>query len=502
MNNEKNIEKLLNGVRTLAIVCNQFGDTGKGKLIDFFGEWPDGIARGTGGANAGHTIQRGEKKYVFHLVPSGILYDNYGKINIIGSGTALDPRVVCEELNALEKEKLSYNNLYIALNARLVLPQHLVLDRVRESASKQGRIGTTGRGIGPVYADYYARVGLFVNDMLNTDVFVRKLRRNIKEKVMILGQYDPSVVQAVMRHEHLGRFWSAGDLFDLDAIVETYRGYGKRLAHMIEDTDSLLQEMRNRGRKILLEGTQGNLLGIDTGTYPYVTSADCSVRGLAQGVGLRERDIDLSLGIVKAFYMTRVGEGPFPTEIGGEQSAEWCADSTINKKSEAELYPLVDVNDPDPFHQGIGIRKAGNEYGATTGRPRRTGWLDLPFLRYSIRHTGPNVALTKLDVLDKCQEIKICTEYVYRGPDYRWGKRVFRKGDILPVAIPDCNLMAYCHPLYESFYGWQQSIRHAKTYGELPQKLRELIGFVRYRALVDIKIVSVGPDREQTIVVD
>src|SRR3989344_8564446 len=274
--------RLLNGVSTLAIVCTQWGDTGKGKFVDFFAEWADIIARGTGGANAGHTIVIGGKTYIFHLIPSGILYDSAGKRNIIGNGVACDPRILIEELEILTKEHMSFNNLSIAYNARLVLPQHLLMDRLRESSRDGSRIGTTGRGIGPAYVDHYARIGLTVNDMLNVDSLRRKLERNLAEKRKLLAHLDPLLIQQIMGHPHLGSgaFYHPIKFFDDDAIVEQYRTYGRILRILIRDTDKILQDAVGK-KRILLEGAQGNLLSIDFGTYPFVTASDCSVQGLA-----------------------------------------------------------------------------------------------------------------------------------------------------------------------------------------------------------------------------
>jgi adenylosuccinate synthase len=494
------IRALLNGVKTAAVIGGQFGDEGKGKFGDAFAEWADVIARGTGGANAGHTITLNEKEYIFHLIPSGILHDKDGKKNIIGSGTAFDPGVVCEELELLREEGVSYNNLRFSMNAHLVLPQHLVMDRTLEQC--EGKIGTTGRGIGPVYQDHYARMGLRLNDLLNKDEFARKLTHNLRDKRRFLKTMDPETVKAVMHHPHLrnGRFWNAAGIFDEDAIVETYMAYAQEIKVMICDTDDLLrQELRTAN--ILLEGAQATMLSVDYGTYPHVTASDCTVRGLAKGVGLPERAVDLALSVVKAFYMTRVGEGPFPTEMGGEESAVWCGTKGVNKKTELERFGQLTVNYPNHFLQGIGIRMAGNEYGATTGRPRRTGWLDLPMLRYSLQHSGPDVILTKLDVLDQCEEIKICTEYVYDGPGYQLGAEVVRNGDCFSVAVPHSHMMKHSKPIFETYPGWLRPIGHIRSYIDLPEKLRTIIEGVAQAAGFKPRIISVGRNREQTIVV-
>jgi adenylosuccinate synthase len=490
------MEKFLVGVNTLGVICTQWGDTGKGKFVDLFANWADLVARGTGGANAGHTIEADGKKFVCHLLPSGILHD---KPNIIGSGVALEPGTVLEEVAMLEKAGERCGNLRIALNAKLVLPQHVLLDRVKESSARKGKIGTTGRGMGPVYTDHVARLGLTVNDLLNKDIFARKLWRNLEDKLRVLRTYDPSLVKEVLHQEILGggKFYHPTYILDVDAIVEQYLAYGRALRPFIADTDALVREAAVAGKRILLEGAQGNMLSVDHGTYPYVTSSDCTVQGLAKGVGLRERDVDLTLGIVKAFYMTRVGEGPFPTELGGGRSAEHC--DVSNRKAEEQMGG--DLNDPDEFKQGIAIRQKGNEYGATTGRPRRTGWLDLPNLRYSKRFAGPNVILTKLDVLDGAISYKICTAYTYTGPDYVFGERTLRSGDVLKVMIPDIEVMRHCEPVYEELPGWDEEIRHVREYADLPDELRVGVDFTEEEADVNVSILSVGPDREETIFV-
>lgn len=493
---------ILDGVKTLAVVCTQWGDTGKGKFVDLFAEWADIIARGTGGANAGHTIVIGTRTHVFHLVPSGILRDGDGKANIIGSGVAFDPRVFTEELAILEQEGVSYDRLAIALNAHLVLPQHILMDRLHERSAGDARIGTTGKGIGPAYVDHYARVGLTVNDMLNPDCFAVKLKRNIAEKRRTLEHYDPELIRGIMQHEHLasGAFHQASGFLDADAIIERYCRYGRALRAMIRDTDRMLQNAVGK-KSILLEGAQGNLLSVDHGTYPYVTSSDCSVQGLARGVGILERHVDLALGITKAFYMTRVGEGPFPTELGGDESARWCNDPTTTARLETEEFAHASVNSASPFLQGIGIRRAGNEYGATTRRPRRVGWLDLPLLRYSKRYTGPEVVLSKLDVLDQCVTIRVCHCYRYTGPLYTVGQRTLMAGDVLDTAIPDPEVMRHCSPQYREFAGWQCSIGGMKTAEELPRELVRLIEYVAREARINIRMLSVGPERDQTMTI-
>lgn len=492
---------LLKGKKTIAVVCNQWGDTGKGKFVDFFGAWADIIARGTGGANAGHTIRLGDIEHIFHLIPSGILYDAKGKINIIGSGVAFDPAVVEHEMGLLKKAKCRYKNLRFSKDAHLVLPQHLLLDRVKEKRSS-GKLGTTGRGIGPAYEDHYARIGLTVNDLLNPRFFAEKFIRNLRDKRVLLAHVDRRIIKQIMQHEHLGggQFYDEKNIFNIPAIVKAYTRYGKLFKNHIIDTDAFLRKARGK-KNILLEGAQGNLLSIDHGTYPFVTASDCTIEGLAKGVGLRTRDVDMTFGIVKAPFMTRVGEGAFPTEFGGVKSAEWCNTSGVTKKTEKEKFGALTLYQTDKFKLGMAVRMAGNEYGATTGRPRRTGWLDLPLLRHSIQFSGPDIIFTKMDVMDTCKEINICVAYEYRGPKYRVGDRVLRKGDQLHIAIPDKDVIKYCQPVYKTFPGWRTSIRNIRSESALPQKLKNIISFIEKTSGVKTRIISVGPDRDETIVV-
>ncbi len=497
---KEKLDRLLRGINTAAVICSQWGDTGKGKIVDLLADWADIIARGTGADNAGHTIWVNGKKYVMHLIPSGILRDGEGKTNIIGSGVAVNPRVVLEEMAMLSEAGLSYDHLMIALNAKLILPQHILLDRLRES--KSGKIGTTGRGVGPVYADHYARQGLIVNDMLNPESFRKKLVRNLKEKMVLFKEYDAAVIQELMHHEHLekGQFFSDGiGIFDVDAIVERYAEYGRLLRDLVSDTDTFIKRVVGT-KKILLEGAQGLMLSVDYGSYPYVTSSDCSDQGLAHGVGLKDGHIDLVLNIAKAFYMTRVGGGPFPTEIGGQASADWCAEAGVTKGVEKDNYPFATVNSQQGFLQGIAIRMAGEEYGATTGRPRRTGWLDLPVMRYATRQCGENVILTKLDVLSGCETIKICGSYMYVGEPYNYGDETLESGNVLTVAIPFAEVMDHCEPVYVEYPGWCCDISGIREYDDLPEALKEIIAYIEQMAKVHVRIVSVGADRDATII--
>lgn len=488
-----------NQFKTIAIVCTQWGDTGKGKIVDLLAStWADMTFRGTGGRNAGHTIVINGQTYVFHLIPSGIL--NSEKINAIGKGVAFDPACVIEEMGILDKEGISYVKLAIALNAKLVLPCHVVLDTIRESDSGEVKIGTTGRGIGPLYIDHVGRKGLIVNDLLNKDIFAEKLRENLREKRRILATYNPELVKKIMHQEPLekGLYYDEKHTFDEEAIVSRYMEYGERLKPFITDVDKLARESLASGKRILLEGAQGHLLSIDDGTYPFVTSSDTTVHGLAKGSGLRERDVDLVLGIAK-FYITRVGGGPFPTEFGGEKSEKWCAEKTW--EDERARYPSPDLNSAQEMERGIAIRKAGGERGATTGRLRRTGRLDLPVLRYVAQSGVKDLIITKADVCAGMREIEICTEYIYDGPNMRYGQDELTAGYKITVAKPEAEIMRYCRPVYQKFPGWEGDISKIKTFTDLPAELKNILAFIEKETDAKVRIVSTGQEREASIFV-
>ena len=495
------IVDFLQGFSTISVTCNQWGDTGKGKFVDLFAEWADIIARGTGGDNCGHSIEADGKKFVFHIIPSGILRDGQGKINIIGNGTVVNPRTVINELALLAEQGCTYSNLMLAYNAKLILPTQIVMDRIKERSAGVGKIGTTGRGIGPTYTDHYSRKGLVINDLLNPEIFRQKFKAHLDEKKMILKNYDYKALKTIMHHKDLesGFYWDDEEIFAEENVVERYLQYGEILRPLIKDTDAFIRNAKERGLKILLEGAQGTLLSIDHGTTPFVTSSDCSVGGLARGAGLKESDVGLSFGIVKGLYMTRVGEGPFPTEFGGDLSAEWCGNGLNNEETERENHSASDINCSESFSQGIALRILGREYGATTGRPRRTGWLDLPLLRHALQFGGEEMIFTKLDVLDTCETIQVCTEYEYQGPDYRFGDHLYQAGDHLGIAIPDSNFLKYCAPVYQDFKGWKTSIRGIRSYQSLPDELLEILDFVISQVPGNLNIISVGPGREETI---
>lgn len=497
------MNKMLRGIRTVAVICLQFGDTGKGKIVDLLSEWADMIVRATGGANAGHSVWLNGLQYILHLIPSGILRDKDGKVNVVGSGVAIDPKRFCDELAFLQSKGVECNHLMLALNAKLTLPTQIVRDRVKEDAAGKAKIGTTGRAIGPTYGDHTTRDGLFVNDLLNPDILAAKVRENVAHSVRFLRSFDPEAVKKALQHQDLsnGIFYHSEKMFDVDAIVQQYLEYGRILAPFIRDTDAFIQQSFGK-LNILGEGAQGTLLDLDHGTYPFVTSSNCTVEGLAKGMGLNYfQRIDLALGIFKGFYMTRVGEGPFPTELGGKASAEWCGTRGVTIETERAKYPGVTVNDPDEFRQGVAMRDTGDEFGASTGRPRRIGWFDSPLARLALRWASLDVVLTKLDVLDECEEIKVCTHYEFMGPSYRYGDLTLDPGDILNVAIPIAEVLERCRPVYLPFPGWKRSIKGITSFEDLPVELKAILDFIISQTNIKPRILSVGSDRNETIFV-
>lgn len=498
--------KLLENVKTVAISCRQWGDTGKGKFVDIFAEWADIIARGTGGDNAGHTVVCDGKELVTHLVPSGILYDSQGKINIMGNGMVIYPKSLVDEISQLKEKGITCSNLKLAYNAKMILPTEILLDRLKEVSAGSGKIGSTGKGIGPAYTDFVGREGLIINDLLNPGLLWAKLKRHLIYKMEILKTYDRELIKKILDHEHLesGSYFNDeqvdnSDILNFIAIYNKYLSYGEKLKPFITNTDSFMRENIGK-KKILLEGAQGDLLSIDRGTYPFVTSSDCTVAGLAKGVGLKESDIDLSLGIIKGFYMTRVGTGPFPTELGGDLSDMLCNSGKENRATEKDTYGEADVNSEDEFVQGVALRMAGNEYGATTGRPRRTGWLDLPLLHYSLGFNSPDLILTKLDVLSDFETIKICTRYKYRGAqEIFYAGKIICPGEDIYEAIPQAEIMKLCQPVFACFPGWKCSLKDCHDYDSLPKELKAILEFIVEETGAKPRIISTGPDREETI---
>lgn len=509
---EERLNDLLKSFYTVAVVCNQFGDSGKGKIVDLISTYwkPHYCVRSSGADNAGHTIKFGETTLATHIIPSGIIHDKDGVRNIIARGTAINPKTARDELVALDACGITHNGLGISLNAKLILPQHILLDRLRESRS--GKIGTTGRGVGPVFSDHFARIGLTVGDMLNKDVFLKKIIKNMEEKTIIFNSYDPKLVKEIMNLKVLenGLFYDPIKLVNIDAIIFYYCSYfADFFRGMIYDTEKELKGVVGK-EKILLEGAQGIMLDVDEGTRPFVTSSNCSPAGLAHGAGLKGEDVDFTFGVTKAPYMTRVGEGSFPTEIGGLNAVSRFKGVLEDHAAELEKATEVDLlNSKNEIIQAGTICTKGHEFGVTTGRPRRVGWLDLVSLKHAVSISGKNICITKPDVLTGCKEIKICIGYVYQGPDYNYGNRVIRNGEEIYDIILKEEILEKCRPIYKIFPGWEEDVSKIRRYEDLPVQLRDIFCFTKeyirtqteQKIEAEIFIVSVGADRDQTIIV-
>lgn len=417
------------------VIGLQWGDEGKGKIIDILANDYDIIVRYQGGGNAGHTLVINDEKFVFHLIPSGILHP--GKKCVIGNGTVFDPGLLLEEISELSKRNISVNgNLFISDRAHIVFPYHKKLDMLIEKQKGNSMIGTTGRGIGPCYTDKMARSGIRIAELYHKEHFKNKLKVIIEEKnKLFVKVYDADPVS-----------W--------EEIYEEYSVYADKINSYVCDTVVLMSKAIDDNKKILFEGAQGTLLDVDFGTYPYTTSSNASVGGVSSGIGVPAKQIHNVLGIMKA-YTTRVGSGPFPTEIDGER--------------------------------GEHIRKKGREFGATTGRPRRCGWFDAVAVKHSIRINGvDSVVVTKLDVLDDQETVKICT-------GYRSNKKIY---DIFPA---DLDILDDCVPVYEEVPGWMEDTCNVRKLEDLP---KNAINYIRkIGRLLDIKVemISVGPERSEVI---
>lgn len=476
------LTKLLEGVKTVAIVCNQWGDTGKGKFSDYFAnEWADVTARGTGGNNAGHTVVVNGQEKIFHLIPAGIVNDSRGQVTVLGNGMVIDPEVLCGELDELAREGITFNNLMVSRDAHVIMPYQVARDKARDKSQKGGGIGSTGRGIGPCYTDKVARRGITIGDLYERDKLARKINK-VRE------------------------FYPEQD-FNKDDLIAYLVPFSQRLRPFVRDTVSEMHGFMRHGKRILLEGAQGLFLSIEHGTYPYVTSSDCSLNGTASGVGLSARMIDLPLGIVKFPFMTRVGAGPFPTEFGGSTSEAYCAQDSGNRKAdELAKYGVNHVvsddgkvrydrkdpriiemmNSEDEMEQGVGIRLAAGEYGATTGRPRRTGWVDAVMGRYAVGINGPLMVLTKTDSIAGLREIKVSYEY----KNSSGSTNVFSR---------DENDLKGSKPVYTAYKGYGD-ISDVRDYSRLPSSLQAAIKDYEIFTGGRVAVVSVGPDREETII--
>jgi adenylosuccinate synthase len=417
------------------IVGSQWGDEGKGKIVDLLAKDYDIVARYQGGANAGHTVKIENKEFVLHLIPSGIFHPNV--TCVIGNGVVIDPIALINEINAIKKIGIDIKGrLLISHNAHLIMPYHKILDSISEKGDS--KIGTTGRGIGPAYYDKASRRGIKIVDLLDREVLTQKLRANIEEKNTLLRKvYDTEEM-------------------NIENIIQEYVEFDKIIDEYITNTVYYLNSALKDGKRLILEGAQGALLDIDHGTYPYVTSSNPTSGGACTGLGIPPTSINSVLGVVKA-YSTRVGNGPFPTEQENET--------------------------------GDILRKIGSEFGATTGRPRRCGWLDTLSLQYSFIINGiKEIAITKLDVLDSFKEIKICT-------GYKSGSKTIKH---FPNDLKTINSI---EPVYETFSGWNTKISDCKNFSELPKECKEYLSAIEKLTDAKITIISVGPGREQTIMI-
>ena len=421
----------------VAIIGAQWGDEGKGKIVDLFTHDADIIVRFQGGNNAGHTLVVNGKKTILHLVPSGALHPN--KLCVIGNGVVVDPEILIEEIDALKAQGhlQSDEQLRISEQAHVIMPYHKAIDLARERLRGKGKIGTTGRGIGPAYEDKVARVGIRFIDLLEEDTFREKLERNIEEKNFYL--------KAILQEKAL----------DFNEMHDSYSRYREKLKVYVTNTGLLLDQRIRAGKRVLFEGAQGTLLDVDHGTYPYVTSSSTITGGACSGSGVGPQHIQQIIGISKA-YTTRVGSGPFPTELEGLD--------------------------------GETLRREGAEFGATTGRSRRCGWFDAVSVRHAVRMNGlTGIALTKLDVLTGFKKIPICTAYSYNG-------------QTVSEFPASSKVMAAAQPIYEEMDGWTERLDDVRKFSDLPATAQKYVRRIEAVIGTEIILVSVGPGREQTIV--
>ncbi|MEW6087295.1 MAG: adenylosuccinate synthase [bacterium] len=417
------------------VIGTQWGDEGKGKIVDLLTEEADCVVRYQGGHNAGHTVVIKGEKYILHLIPSGIMHP--GRICLIGSGAVIDPKALFNEIDMLTRRGINLKGrIFVSESAHVIMPYHQAIDVLTETAKKGKKIGTTGLGIGPAYTDKYARIGIRIGDLFDESVFIERLDFNLRMKNFLLRKM----------YRHPG--------FNKKKILKEYLEYAKRIKEIACDISLLLNNFINEGKNILFEGAQGTMLDIDWGTYPYVTSSNATIGGLFTGLGIDPRRIDRIMGVSKA-YTTRVGEGPMLTEF--------------------------------PLGMQEKMRDEGKEFGATTGRPRRCGWFDAVVVRYAVRINGINeICLTKLDILDKLKTIKVCTGYRY-------------KNKILKEFPGQMGVLSLCKPVYEELPGWEESLSGRKYYNELPDNTKKYIKKIEELVGVKVSLISVGEGREQSI---
>jgi len=419
----------------IVLLGAQWGDEGKGKATDILGDRVDYVVRYQGGNNAGHTVVIGDQKYALHLLPSGILSPNV--VPVIGNGVVIDPAVLLEEIKGLNERGIDTSKLVISSNAHLITPYHRTIDKVSERFLGKAKIGTTGRGIGPAYADKISRIGIRVQDLFDESILEKKIESALRDKNQVLTK--------VFNRKEM----------ETQEVLEEYRSYAEILRPYIADTALLLNKALDAGKTVLLEGSQGTLLDVDHGTYPFVTSSNPTAGGACTGSGIGPTKIERVIGIVKA-YTTRVGSGPFPTELENED--------------------------------GEKLRTIGHEYGTTTGRNRRCGWYDAPIARFAVRINGlTDFFLTKLDVLTGWEKIPVCVAYEIDG------KRV----EEVPSSQTDFH---HAIPIYEYLPGWSEDISKARTISDLPKNARDYISFLEEISGAPMSAIGVGPGRDETIV--
>ncbi|MFA6430945.1 MAG: adenylosuccinate synthase [Candidatus Margulisiibacteriota bacterium] len=418
------------------VVGSQWGDEGKGKITDLLSKEMDMVVRYQGGNNAGHTVVIAGVTYKLHLIPSGIFYPSVSCV--IGNGVVIDPAVLLVEIESLKKSGQTAKNLFISSQAHMILPYHKDLDAAQEKKHEAGRIGTTCRGIGPCYVDKFNRRGIRIGDFFNKEIFRQKLEWNIQEKSFLLNNFYNFKVE-----------------YSVDGLMDEYFGYFEKIKEMIvEESTTFINDAIAANKRILMEGAQGTMLDVDHGTYPYVTSSNPISGGACVGAGFGPQEIDEIIGVAKA-YFTRVGDGPFPTEIGGE---------------------LEDK-----------LREIGKEFGTTTGRPRRCGWFDGVVMRHAAKINGlTQLAITKLDVLDSFDKIKVCTSYEYEGKT--------RKD--FPT---DIYRLAKCKPVYEELPGWKEDLTKITDYKNLPVNAKKYLDRLAELSEAKVSMISVGADRAQII---
>lgn len=419
------------------VVGAQWGDEGKGKIVDVLGEKADYVVRFQGGNNAGHTIVVNGEKSILHLLPSGVLHKN--AVCIIGPGVVVDPFVLLEEIDVLEKKGLSSSHIYISDRAHLIMPYHIKLDELQEERLAGNKIGTTKRGIGPCYADKYTRIGLRVGDLIDFESFKVKLKSTLS-----------------IKNDQITKLYNEKP-FDYEEMVTQFSEIREKLLPRMMDSLSVVNEALDQNKMVLFEGAQAAMLDINYGTYPYVTSSSPTSAGVCAGAGISPKKLDKIIGVVKA-YSTRVGEGPFVTELLDDQ--------------------------------GEKLREIGHEYGATTGRPRRCGWLDLNVVKHAARINGlTDLVITKIDVLSAFDEIKVCTGYEIDG-------QIF---DTIPASV---EMVARAKAVYETFPGWQCDITGIRTFDDLPENCKAYLKRIEDFTDTRISLVSVGPDRENNILIN